>query len=449
MEEIAVVGLSWRQGGPQALARFTLPAAERRERVRALAEELEARELVYLATCNRVDIALAASEAGRAPTLRRRVFRALLGCEPAPGEAERALRAWAGEGAVEHLFLVACGLDSARVGETEISGQLREALELSRGLGLASGTLGLVIDEALKLGKRVRKSAHLDQGRASLAEIALDHVRRTLAAEPGPVALVGVSAMTERCARELAAEGTELIVANRSLERARRLAEGVGGARPLDLDAFRADPPRVRALVSATGAPGAVLDSEALRRLRERGLALAVDLAVPPDIDPAAARELGLARVGMDEVIAIAEETRQARLAQAAQARALIDEALERLRGRLGARRLDALVAALRGRFEELAVAGAERLLARELRVLDGEEQAAVRRFARGLASKLAHLPTTGLREVVLRHGPDVLDAYIAGAEPRLAEQLRSALAEADAREALRALTANREDEEA
>src|SRR5512135_3779161 len=109
MHRISVVGASWRHSHADALAAFTIPREEREERVAGLAQALGVSELLYLATCNRVEVAFA----GAAPPLhhcRRTIFAELAGRSPREGEAEHALRAWQGEGAAEHLFVVTAGL---------------------------------------------------------------------------------------------------------------------------------------------------------------------------------------------------------------------------------------------------------------------------------------------------------------------------------------------------
>ena len=106
--------------------------------------------------------------------MRRDAFQLLTRRAAAPGEAERRLRAWHGEGAAEHLFLTAAGLDSACVGEIEILGQVRHAQERSLELGLCGPTLGLVFEEALRIAGRVHGGTKLAEGRVSLAEIAVE-----------------------------------------------------------------------------------------------------------------------------------------------------------------------------------------------------------------------------------------------------------------------------------
>jgi len=433
MERIGVVGLSWRQGGPRALARFTVPVEEREDRLPELARAIGAEELVYLATCNRVEVAFVTSPGTAVSEYRRRVFRSLRGREPEPGEAEQALRAWAGEGAAEHLFLVATGLDSARIGETEISGQVRDALSLARRLSLANGRLSLLFEEALKLARRTGSRTALSRGRTSLAELALDRARARLVAAPGVVAMIGVSPMTERCAKELAAEGAELLVVNRSAEPAARLAASLNDrARPLELDEFRADPPPITALISATGAPGVLFGEPELRRLVDAAPQnrppLVLDLAVPPDVDPEAARALGIARVGMEEIIAAAERNREARVREMGEARELVDEALDQLQRRLGAKTVDRAIAALQRRYEATALDQTERLLRSRFGDLDEERRDLLRRFSTRLAHHFAHLPSTGLRETALAFGSDAVKRFFAHGDRSLARELDSLL---------------------
>jgi len=426
MERIGLVGLNWRLGGPEALARFTLPAETRGEAIARVAKSIDAEELVYIATCNRVEVAFVTRNGGKVSDYRRRVFEALVGRAPEPGEAERQMRAWAGEGAVEHLFLIATGLDSARLGETEIAGQVRDALDLARAGGLVHDRLGLLFEEALKLSKRLQHETTLGEGRTSLAEIALDRVRERVARETGRVALVGVSPMTERCARSLVDEGVPLLVVNRTESRAVALAQDLGhGTLTLPLEQFLSEPPALAAIVSATAAPGTVLGARELeacvRAAGESAAPLLVDFAVPPDIDPAATAALGLERIGMEEVIEIAEENRDRRVLEMGAARNLVDEAVMRLTRRLAMSSVERALRSLHGSYQETAQREVERLIKKRFSDLDEERAQVLRQFVGRLAKHFAHIPTTGLREIALRHGPEVIDGFFARAEAGLA----------------------------
>lgn len=438
MEHIGVVGLSWRQGGPDGLARFQRPAEERAAVLRALADALDVPEVVHLETCNRVEVAFAVRDGEATGDRRREVFRVLAGREPQAGEAERALRAWSGEGAVEHLLLVAAGLDSAQLGETEIAGQVRDALAAAREEGLAGRRLGGLFDSALKVSRRVRGGTALGEGRTSLAEIALDPVRAAFEASGAPIALLGVSPMTERCAVSLAELGAPLVFVNRTRVRAEKLRDATcPDADAVGLDEFRAAPRALSALVSATGARQPVLGRDELARLAKvctgGPLPLLVDFGVPPDLDPAAARALGLRRIGMDAITERAARSRAHRADEAAEARERIDEALERLRGQMGRAGLNAAVAALQRNYRAAALESLEKLLRQELRGVGDGERDALRRWTETLARRFAHLPSRGLRELADAEGADVVRRFFAAGEDAFRVELERAAAAAAA----------------
>jgi|FLOH01.1.fsa_nt_gi glutamyl-tRNA reductase len=436
MEHIGVIGLSWRQGGPDALARFTLPSGDADEaaRLARLRAAMGCEELVYLCTCNRVELFFTVSDPADMAGMRSRAYEAITGEQPGPGEAERSMRAWAGEGAAEHLFLVATGLDSAKVGETEINGQLRRALDTASSAGLLrtnGGRLESLMEEALRLSRKIRSDSGLAVGKTSLAEIALTKLRERVASTGGAVALVGVSPMTERCAIDLAESGVPLVLVNRSLERAQLLAAKLNNSgsshRALSLESFLESPPPIEAVLSATGAPCAVIQGAALARIADSAPSgeamLIVDMAIPPDVPPSEASALGVERIGMDEIIKIAETTRTRRLEEMSGARESVDAALNRFRIRLGDEHVAPFVMALQKRYRKVARQGAERLLSTRLQGLDDNQQQAVLRFAESLAARFAHLPSTGLRGVARVAGAPAVDAFLERADAEMAKE--------------------------
>lgn len=431
LEHLGMIGVSWRQGGAESLAEFTLPADRSDERLTAFARELGLEELAYLATCNRVELIFARAPGGSAQDIRGAAFAMLTGREAAPGEAERRLRAWRGEGVAERLFLISAGLDSACVGETEIAGQVRECYLRAQRLGLAGGTLDLLFEEAQRIGGRVRGDTQLGAGRVSLAEIAVQFLRERCERTPGTVALIGVSPMTERAAVSLRAAGIPMLFVNRSVAKAEALA-GEFAAFAMSLDEFRSHPPPLEALLSATGAPGAILNEAALERIAAHSPSgqapLIVDMAVPADVPPDACKKLDLPRIGMDEITAHAQRSRAARLVEAAQAREQVDEALTQLQERYAERHYGPLLGALQRRYRRTAQEGVKRLLKKELKGLGEAERQALETWSEVLARRFAHIPSLGLRGL-LHAGPEgSIEAFLSRLEPEFADELRAAL---------------------
>ena len=415
MHQIGVVGLSYRHASVEEVARFAVPRTEVPARLPALRTLLKASEILYVGTCNRVEVLYSTEDGTPAADLRQEVFRTLIGREPGPGEAARVLRAWTGEAAVEHVLLVACGLDSAQTGEREIAAQLRGAWEDARGAQTSGPILDRLMGEALGMARRMRRlSAGVHT--PSLADLAADRVLQHLSGAPERVALLGVSPMTRRCAATLHGAHVPLLIVNRTLDAAAELAASVAGE-ALSLDAFRLRPPAVSAVVMAAGGT-ALLDAAALARLKAAAARapLVVDFGVPPNVDPEMARRAGLGRVGMRELIEAAQGRRLAQLVRLAPVRAAIDERLARLRTELALRAIGPQLARLRETFEQMAAAEVARALKGKLRTLDARERAQLERLAANLAHRLAHLPLAGLRAAALHGGSDAVEAFFDGA---------------------------------
>jgi len=415
MHQIGVVGVSYRHAAVEEVARFAVPRTEVAARLPALRALLKASEILYVGTCNRVEVLYSTEDGTPAGDLRQEVFRILTGRAPEPGEAARVLRAWAGEAAVEHVLLVACGLDSAQTGEHEIAAQLRGAWEDSRAAHTCGPILDRLMGEALGMARRMRQLSAGVQA-PSLAELAADRVRQHLAAEAGKVALLGVSPMTRRCAALLHAARVPLLIVNRTLEAAQELSASVSGE-ALSLEDFCLQPPPLSALVLAAGGKGALLDAVALARLKAVSprVPLLVDFGVPANVDPETARHAGVARVGMRELIEAAQGRRLAELVRLAPVRAAIDERLTRLRTELALRAIGPRLSRLRETFEQIAAAEVARALRGELRTLDAREREQLERIGATLAHRLAHLPLAGLRAAAVHAGSDAVEAFFEG----------------------------------
>ncbi|HTD10597.1 MAG TPA: hypothetical protein VK676_00895 [Steroidobacteraceae bacterium] len=417
MHQIGVVGVSYRHAGVEEVARFAVARPEVAARLAALRQRLAAAEILYVATCNRVEVIYATADDRAAQDSRDEVFSVLAGRTPQPGEATRILRAWTGEAAVEHVLLLACGLDSAQTGEQEIAAQLRSCWEEARAARTCGPVLDRLVGEALGMARRVRGLTAADRP-PSLGDLAAQRVRTHLNGTPGRVALVGVSPMTRRCAHLLHAAHVPLLIVNRTLAAAAELARSVAGA-ALSLEQFRAAPPACAAVVFAAGGGEALLDDGALTRLRAAAATapLLIDFGVPPNIDSRVAQRVGLARVGMDDLIEAAQGRRLGELMRLAPVRAAIDERLAHLRSELATRVFGPRLQDLRGAFEQIAAEEVARALSGELRTLDDGQRGQLERLARTVAHRLAHLPLAGIRAAAVHAGPDALDAFFAAAK--------------------------------
>jgi glutamyl-tRNA reductase len=243
-----------------------------------------------------------------------------------------------GEAAVAHLFRVAAGLDSMVVGEPEIQHQVRRASAVAAEEGMLGPALEAVFRAALAAGRRVRRETAIGRGAVSTASVCVALARHALGDLAGRRALVvGAGAMASSAARALARNRAgEIVVANRTVAAARRLAGGLGG-RGIGLGGIAPELARADLVVSCTAAPGPVLRSaDVLRATRARGgrPLVCIDLALPRDVEPAVASVEGVVLLDMDDLRGTADANRAERALEARRGEAIVaDEVARWLRG--------------------------------------------------------------------------------------------------------------------
>jgi glutamyl-tRNA reductase len=416
MHRIGIVGVSYRHATAGQVAQFAVPKDALAHRLGVLREALHGAEVLYLSTCNRVEILYVTPE----PATDRRadVFRALIGRAPVNGEATSALRAWTGEAAVEHLLLVACGMDSAQAGEQEVYVQLRAAWQAAREAKVSGPLLDRIVSEAMAMARQAHRIATHDA--PSMADLAVGRVLLHLEGRnAGPVGLIGVSPMTRRCGLMLRERDVPVTVINRTLDTALELATELN-ATAVSLQAFRQDPlaQGCSVLVCASGASEAVIDREVLVRLAT-ARPLLIDFGLPPNVDVDAARVLDFTRVGMDDLVQTARDGRVEHLLRLAPVRAAIDSHLARLRSELAARAIGPQLKQLRDDFERITDGEVNRLLREVLQDLDESQRSQLSGWGRTLAHRLAHLPLSGMRAAAEHAGPEATEAFFREARLR------------------------------
>ncbi|HEX6882033.1 MAG TPA: glutamyl-tRNA reductase [Planctomycetota bacterium] len=401
MERVAIAGLSLHQTDVDGLARAKRGLAALAEpAVKALADELGASEAVLLSTCNRLELVFARERGhGPGPADRAALARALgLAAED---ELVPRIFLHAGRGAARHLFRVAASLDSLVLGEDQILTQVRAALDEARVAGLTGPILGALFDHALQVGKRVRTRTDLAHHAVSVVSLGVAFLAERLRDLPDArIAVIGAGATGAHAARALAAAGLgPAFVVNRTPARAAALAAEVG-ARVRTLEELQAAGEPLDALVSATSAPGFVLDAPALERLARRARPgrrlLAVDLAVPRDLAPCPAVEA----LDLEHLRARAEENRRLRAAAAAEAELLVEERVDELFRERAAARVQAPFAAVAAETRELFELELARLCTERLAHLAPHELEQIERWARTTFGRLAHVPFRALKRL-------------------------------------------------
>jgi glutamyl-tRNA reductase len=306
--------------------------------------------------------------------------------------------------AVQHLFEVAAGLDSMVVGEQQILGQLRAALGSARAEHAVGRTLGMAADTALRVGKRAHSETDIDRAGRSLVSVGVSMATEAVGDLGGKSAVVvGAGSMSSLAASELRSRGIgTLSIVNRTSAHAERLAAQVDGAAVAmtSLDAAIRD---ADVVVSCTGAVGTVVSADSLADRAERSV-FVLDLALPRDVDPAAAALPGVTIADLGSLGAVLEGAAIERDIEAV--RRIVTEEVGAFLAKQRSDRVAPTVVALRERARQVVDAELTRLLGR-LPHADDTLTREVRTTVERVVDKLLHAPTVRVKELAGEPGGD------------------------------------------
>lgn len=395
---VLVVGVSHRSAPVSLLERVTVGVGDAGvlEQLRLTGPIAEA---VMLATCNRVEV-YADTDAFHAGVDAVSDLLSRLSGVPLEELAKHLYVHWDAQ-AVLHLFTVAAGLDSMVIGESQILGQLRHAYATAREDDTAGRVLHELFQRALRAGKRVHAETGIDQAGRSLVTVGLEHAAAVVGELSGCSALVvGAGSMAALSGATLRRQGAAaVIVANRTLERGRRLATS------LDADAIGLDDvadalTRVDIVVSCTGATGHVLDRDTVERAMKsrdgRPIAL-LDIALPRDIDEDVRDLDGVTLIDLAALQQVLDTSETG--AEVDAARAIVTEEVGTFLAWQMAGRVAPTVVALRSRADEVIAAELARLATR-LPGVDANVRAELDMTVRRVVDKLLHTPTVRVKEL-------------------------------------------------
>jgi glutamyl-tRNA reductase len=383
--------MSHRSAPVEVRERVAFPPCAGRQFLRRLKDEGVVTEAVLLSTCNRTEVYAVVEDEG----VRGRVLDLLAedrGVDRASLERDTY---WLTDAqAVWHLYRVASSLDSMVVGEGQILGQVREAYRAATEEHCAGQILNRLFHTSLRVGKRVRSETGIGDSSLSVPRVAVKLAEEVFGSLAGRRALVlGAGDMSELVVKHLKDRGVaDLLIANRTPERARLLAQRVGG-RAVAFEALADELPEVDVVVSSTGSGEWVVESGTVAGaldLRSEPLFF-IDIAVPRDVDPVVQTLPSVYLYDIDDLQAVVERNAEGRQDAAEEGEAMISPAVLEFTGWLSTLHVVPLIQELRDGAEQIRRHELARVLSRM--ELSSEEAASVERMSHSLVNKLLHGP--------------------------------------------------------
>jgi glutamyl-tRNA reductase len=408
---ILVFGLSHKTAPVGLLERVAVPTEQLPKALTSLLKRDHVTEVVILSTCNRVEVYAHVTRYHDGGADLRDFFGEWGGLAPEDFADHAYL--YHDERAAAHLFAVASGLDSMVVGERQIHLQVKQAFVAAEAEGSCGRMLQALFRKALHVGKRARAETAIAAGASSMVDVGLQAAIRVLGDLSGrTVLLVGAGKMGGMGAKIVRDRAGRILIMNRTVAKAERLAERVSGE-VLNLASLGEGLRQADLVITSTGAPIPLIDYElvveAMAARPGRPLVL-LDLAVPRDVDPAAN---GLENVTVLDIDAVRVLTDTgATGVEVAKARAVVEEETRRFVAWTHAVRVEPTIAALRARAETVRHSEIERLSSR-LGALDERQREALDALTKGIVNTLLHEPTVRLKALADMRGGDLYAAAL------------------------------------
>lgn len=400
--KICSVGLSHKTAPVEIREKIAFSSPQKLEEALLIFKREPAiKECVILSTCNRVEIYLVVNKNSDWKEIVAGKIAQYQGVEK--NDFIEHLYFKEDVDAIKHIFRVAAGLDSMVLGEPQILGQLKEAYGFAAGKDATGFVINKLMHTTFSVAKRVRTETKIGSYAVSISYVAVELAKKIFENLEGKKAmLIGAGEMAELAAKHLLTNGiSQIIVANRTYERACALAEEFNGV-PCNFDEFPDRLKDVDIVISSTGAPGFVITPAKVKdaiKIRRNSPMFFIDIAVPRDIDPKVNDLDNVFVYDIDDLQNVVDSNLAERRKEAEKAERIIEEEVENFVGWVKSLQIKPLLINLRTEVEKIKDNELAELR-KKLPSITEKEEKAIEAFANAIINKLLHNPTIFLKEV-------------------------------------------------
>lgn len=396
---MTVVGISHKTAPVELRERLSVSGRHLRSVLARLKTHAPSAEFCFISTCNRTELYCVTRT-----KVEDHMLISFLAADSGVSREELGSCMYRKNGhhAVEHLFEVACGLDSMSLGETQILGQIKSAYCAAGGCDCTGPVLNNLFQRAIAVGKRARTETDISRGAFSIGAVAVQLAKLVFSDLAGRKAmLLGAGDMAKLAATHLHASGVEEIyIANRTRARAEELADKLGG-RPIDFSEVDAKLAEVDFVISSTAAPKPIITHERMARVmhdRDHSPILIIDIAVPRDVAANVAEIEGVFVYNIDDLQCVVDKCRIDRASEVENVRAIIEADTAEFMTHLRSMEALPLIRQLRAKFDAVYTAEWEKYSSK-LGHLSDEDRDYVRKMLRSAVRKLTHDPILRMKD--------------------------------------------------
>ncbi|WMS87073.1 glutamyl-tRNA reductase [Pleionea litopenaei] len=395
---VTALGINHKTAPVDIRERVAFDPASLLEALKVLKQEVQLEEVAVLSTCNRMEVYFRGDDDAHQRLTNWLIEHHTL----EPDALQQCLYVHQGEQAVQHVMRVACGLDSMVLGEPQILGQMKDAFQFARDAGTLGQLLDRLFQHTFTVAKKVRTDTEIGSSAVSVAYAAVSLAKKIFSDLSSMTALyIGAGETIELAARHLHNQGvSNIIVANRTLERGESLTRQFGG-KAITLTQLAEQMPAADIVISSTASPlpivGKGLIEESIKKRRHRPMFM-VDLAVPRDIEPEVGQLRDVYLYSVDDLKDVIDENLKARSQAAEEAEDIVANQSEHYIDWVNSLASVDLVKEYRHTIEDIK----QQELNKALALLESGESAekVLQQYAHRFANKVMHSPTQYLRNL-------------------------------------------------
>ena len=405
-KQIILIGLNHRTAGVEVREKFALTDVDNFEQ--GLMANCPVQECLALSTCNRVEIVAVVKNVPSDQAMNAVIQYWATACNGSPELLIEDIYQYSDLDAVKHIFSVASSLDSMVMGEPQILGQLKDAYRSAVEKGTAKTIINRLLHKSFSVAKRIRTETAIASSAVSISYAAVELARKIFGdLRPTKAMLVGAGEMAELAAMHLLRNGVQdIIIANRTLSRARELADSLGGE-PIQIENMPDRLHEVDIVISSTGSPVSVIrarDVKAVVRKRKNKPMFFIDIAVPRDIDPDVNTLDNVYLYDIDDLTEVVDENMAHRQEEATKARAVVDLETETFGKWLNSLNIQPTIVDLVGKAEDVAMRELHKTM-KKIGPVDERTRSSLERLVLSIAHKSLHEPICFLKRRTQEEG--------------------------------------------
>ncbi len=401
MDQLQIVSLTHKNAPLELIGKLHVDETRRSAFLHALKDVVEVREVAYLSTCNRVEFIMNCDSyfcKGR----QHRLLEQFDLTGPERAQILQLFVSYRGEEAMRHLLEVSSSLDSMVLGEREIITQVRKAFEDARTWKTGGDLLRLTSRKVIETAKRIFTETAIATRPVSVVSLAWKWFQGRRHPKDTPILLIGAGQTNANFARFLSKAGyTNVTVANRTLERAHRIAEA-SGWQAVQLYHIP-DDQRFRCVVTCTGSEAPIVTPDFLKGITTERLDV-IDLALPADVDHRVIEQANVTYLGMPQLQKEAAENIEVRKQEIDRCQSILDESLSEFRTMVRQREIEVAMRDIPDAIRAIRETAMGEVFARELDEMDENSRELLMKIVGYMEKKYISVPMKLARKVMLEN---------------------------------------------